>query len=167
MDYKNAIKYDKRTYIQYYWSLIKKKNLLIFTFLPNNDYNILSIIISLFLVSFSLFLSMNAFFFNDISMHKIYINCGNNYIIYQIPQILFSSVIPIIINNGLKYLALSERDILQIKKKRILTDLIRESKYINNCLKIKLIIFFIISFLFLSFFCILFLVFVVYLLIHK
>jgi len=27
MDYKNAIKYDKRTYIQYYWSLLKKKTI--------------------------------------------------------------------------------------------------------------------------------------------
>ena len=152
MDYKNAIKYDKRTYMQYYWSLIKKKHLIIFTFLPNNDYNLISIKISLFLVSFSLFFTINGFFFNDITMHKIYINLGNINIIYQIPQIVFSSVISIIINYLLKILALSERDILQIKRKKVLKDLIQEAKYIKNFLKRKIIIFFIICFLLLSFF---------------
>ena len=40
LDYNIAQIFDKRTYFQYYWSLLKKKHLIIFTFLPINDYNL-------------------------------------------------------------------------------------------------------------------------------
>ena len=32
LEYAIALKIDKRTYFQYYWSLLKKKNLILFTF---------------------------------------------------------------------------------------------------------------------------------------
>ena len=49
--YEKALKCDKRTYIQYYISLLKTKHLLIFTFYPMKDYNsmILKYVYSLFL----------------------------------------------------------------------------------------------------------------------
>ena len=71
--------------------------LILFTFLPANDYNIMSLKISLFIVSFSLYFTINAFFFNDEAMHKIYKENGVFDILYQIPQILYSSIIPTII----------------------------------------------------------------------
>ena len=39
MEYKLALKYDNRTYFGYYCSLIKRKNIFIFSFFYNNDYN--------------------------------------------------------------------------------------------------------------------------------
>ena len=63
LNYEIAIKIDKRTYFQYYWSLLKKKHLILFTFWPANDYNIYNIKVSLFLLSFGLFFSINGFFF--------------------------------------------------------------------------------------------------------
>ena len=39
LTYKEARKYDKRTYLQYYISLIKTKHILIFSFYNINDYN--------------------------------------------------------------------------------------------------------------------------------
>jgi len=63
LEYQYAIKYDKRTYFQYYWSLLKKKQLILFTFFPNNDYNLVYIKIALFIISFSLYFTINGFFF--------------------------------------------------------------------------------------------------------
>ena len=74
--------------------------------------------INLFLVSFSLYFSINGFFFNDNTMHKIYFNNAKYSIFFQIPQILFSSIISIFINQILKLLALTENDILKFKKKK-------------------------------------------------
>ena len=37
LNYDIALKIDKRTYFQYYWSLLKKKQLILFTFWPAND----------------------------------------------------------------------------------------------------------------------------------
>ena len=47
--YKDALKIDKRTYIQYYMSLIKTNHVIIFTFFNYKDYNSLVIKISFFL----------------------------------------------------------------------------------------------------------------------
>ena len=63
LQYKDAIKYDKRIYMQYYWSLLKIGDLFLFAFVRNNDYNSNIIKISLFFFSFSLYYTVNAFFF--------------------------------------------------------------------------------------------------------
>ena len=38
-EYKIALIYDKRTYFEYYWSLLKSKHIFLFSFVPSNDYN--------------------------------------------------------------------------------------------------------------------------------
>ena len=50
LPYQIALKKDKRTYCQFYWSLLKKKQSVLFSFCPNKDYN--SQIIKLFLFFF-------------------------------------------------------------------------------------------------------------------
>ena len=137
LEYEQALKIDKRTYLQYYWSLLKKKHLLLFTFYPINDYNLVSIKICLFLLSFSLYFTINGFFFNDDTMHKIYIDNGSFNIIYQIPTILYSSIISAVINMILKQLSLSENNILSIKKEENLKKLVEYSKRIKKCIIIK------------------------------
>ena len=151
LSYKLAIEIDKRTFFQYYWSLLKKKNLILFTFLPAKDYNLITIKLSLFLISISLYFTMNGFFFNDETMHKIYEDNGAFNLIDQIAQILYSTVIMIVINTILKLLSLSERKILDIKKIKVMSKAIQESKVINRCIKIQFIIFFILSTLLLFF----------------
>ena len=152
LEYDLAIKYDKRTYFQYYWSLLKKKQLILFTFLPNNDYNLTSVKIALFIVSFSLYFTINGFFFNDDTMHKVYEDNGSYNFLNQLPQILYSSVISAIINMILKQLSLSEKNILEIKEENNINEAIKKSKQKESCLKIKFIIFFLISFILMSFF---------------
>jgi hypothetical protein len=152
LEYEKAVELDKRTYFQYYISLLKKKHLILFTFLPANDYNLMSLKLSLFLVSFSLYLTINGFFFNDETMHKIYIDNGIYNILYQIPQILYSSIISSFINMLLKNLSLSEKDILKIKHEQSIKDTVTKSKKIEKCIKIKFFIFFFISLLLMVFF---------------
>ena len=118
LTYEEAIKYDKRTYLQYYCSLIKRKQLLLFSFFPNNDYNLRILKISLLLVSFPLYLTINGIFFNDDTMHKLYKDKGKNNFIFRIPQILYTSVIGYIITTLLRLLALSEGNILTLKKEK-------------------------------------------------
>ena len=147
LDYKKALIYDKRTYFQYYFSLIRKKHLILFTFLPSNDYNLNFIKISLFLLSFSLYFTVNAFFFTDKTMHKILIDNGKYNFIFQIPQIIYSAVISSVINKILKNLSLSEPQILSIKKEQNLKNASKKGKIILKSLRIKFVIFFILSFI--------------------
>ena len=152
LEYELAIVLDKRTYFQYYWSLLKQKQLILFTFFQSNDYNLLTLKISLFLISFCLYITINAFFFSDETMHKTYQENGAYDLIYKIPQILYSTIVSTIINIILKTLSLSEKSLLEIKEEKDKNIAIQKSKKIENLLKIKFIIFFILSILFMSFF---------------
>ena len=152
LEYPFALIYDKRTYFQYYWSLLKKKQLILFSFLPNNDYNVRTIKISLFLISFSLYFTINGFFFNDDTMHKVYEDKGKFNIIFQIPQILYSTMVSTVIHMILKTLSLSEKNILELKEITDNKNIIDKSRKLESCLKIKFIIFFILSFLIMVFF---------------
>ena len=62
LTYEEALKIDKRNYYQYYISLIKSKHDIIFTFFTKNDFNSTIIKISLLLLSFSLYFTINGLF---------------------------------------------------------------------------------------------------------
>ena len=93
-----------------------------------------------------------AFFFSDDTMHKVYEDNGSYNLINQIPQILYSSVISAVINIILKQLCLSEKNILQIKEEASFSNTVQKSRKIESCLRIKFILFFIISFILMAFF---------------
>ena len=145
LDYKMALILDKRNYIQYYISLLKRKQLLIFTFYTHNDYNSKIIKICLFFFSFSLYYTVNALFFNDSAMHKIY-EGGFNFI-YQIPQIIYSSLICSVFNIIVTSLSLSEKNILSLKTTN--KNRKKQISLVLKCLKIKFFFFFLLKFLFL------------------
>ena len=61
--YKKAIIYDKRTYVQFYLSLLKTRHILMFSFCPAKDYNSKIVKIYLFFYSFVMYLAVNALFY--------------------------------------------------------------------------------------------------------
>ena len=145
LDYEKAIIEDKRTFLQYYISLLKRGHLIIFTFITTDDYNLRQIKVLLFIVSFALFFAINAFFFGDESMDKIYEDNAVFNFLFQIPQILYSSVISSVINIILNKLTISEEQILDMKKEKDLKKFLELANKIKSKLKIKLIIFLILS----------------------
>ena len=156
LSYKLALKYDKRTYIQYFMSLLKTKHIICFSFFNNNDYNSRIIKIDLFFIQFILDYTVNALFFNDETMHKIYEDKGTFNFVYQLPQIIYSSLISSVLNVLLKLLALSEDDIINFKQNK----LNKRETDLKQKLYIKFISFFILGFIllfcfgyYLSMFC--------------
>lgn len=145
MDYEYALKIDFRTYFEFYISLLKETHLIIFTFCVKNDYNIFYLKLSLFLLSFVLFFFMNVLFFSDDSMHKIYEDEGKYDFLYQIPQMLYSTIFSQIISFFLENLSLSEDDILNIKQKKNIKEVKEEIGKIKKCIKVKCFLFFIVG----------------------
>ena len=152
LEYKEALKKDKRDFFEYYLSLLKTNHLLIFTFFRKNDYNSKIIKIFLFFFSIILFYIVNALFFSDSTIHQILEDGGAFNFIYQIPQIIYSALITNIINIIIKTLSLSEKNILDINQEIDIKNLPKKSDKIIRKLNLKFILFFIISFLFLIFF---------------
>ena len=149
--YKEALKKDKRSYIQYYCSLLKKKIIILFSFYPNKDYNSQIIKLFLFFFFYASDITVNALFFTDDTMHKIYVDSGMFNLSYQLPQIIYSFIISYVINFIIEYLSLSEDVIISIKAKKIIN--LKQSKKIMNRIKIKFNFFFIVSFILLLAFC--------------
>ena len=152
LEYELALKLDTRSYCLYYISLLKTKHNLIFTFFNNNDYNSKLIKINLFLFSFALYYATNTLFFNDNTMHKIYEDKGNFNFIYQLPQIIYSFLISSVINTLLKILALSQELILDLKKNKEIQNLEKRIEELNDKIRNKLILYFILSTFLLLFF---------------
>ena len=124
---------------------MKRKISIIFAFYSKNDYNSRNIKISLFLFYFSLFYTVNAIFYNDTIMHQIYINTGEFKFIYQLPQILFSTIISGIINSIISYLSLIESNILKLKQ-LVNGELKNNAIKFKRIIKIKSIIFYILNY---------------------
>ena len=150
LTYELALKYDKRTFCEYYLSLLRTKHILIFSFYYKKDYNSRIIKIDLFFTSFAIYYTVNAFFFNDKTIHKIYVNEFD--FIYQLPQIIYSSIISSVLNIILKLLALSEGDIIKFKQNKNKSDLGERQKNLKKNINIKFILYFIIGIIFNLFF---------------
>jgi len=93
-------------------------------------------------------MAMNVFFFNDASMHKIHIDYGKYELIYQIPQIIYSTIASQIIEVFICFLSLTDKYIYQIKHLEG-----KERNKINidkifKCIKIKLVCYFVFTFIF-------------------
>ena len=132
-------------------SLLKQKQLLLFRFFDNNDYNINLMKISLFLYVFSLYLMINTFFFNDDNIHKIYEDNGKYNFIFQIPQILYSTIISSIITTILKSLTLYQKSIIKIKEINNINLIIKTFLSSLKSFKYKIILFNIIGLIILLF----------------
>ena len=86
-------------------------------------------------------------------MHKIYEDKGKFNFLYQIPQILYSTLISKSIDFLIKNLSLSQDKIVELKQENEKTNLdIKYRKKLIRTLKIKFIFFFIISFIILVLF---------------
>ena len=147
--YLEALQNDKRTSIQYYFSLLRTKHELIFTFYPTVDYNSVYIKISLLLFTICLYYSINSLFYNGLIIHQIYENQGIFSFVYRLPQIIYSTLITTFINLIIKFLSLSEGDVLDIKKKKKIINMINTKKKLFHCLTCKFIFFYIIGIIFL------------------
>ena len=152
LSYNDALKYDKRTYISYYKLLIRIKHPLIFSFCPIKDYNSIIIKIDLFFISFCIYCFINALFFDEKTIHKIYEDKGIYNFIYLIPYISYSFLISHALFTIIKYVSLSERNIYEIKSEKTIEDTSDKIEKVKRCLVIKYILFFILSILFLLFF---------------
>jgi len=154
LNYDKALKLDKRTFIQYYISLLRTNHLLLFTFFHPNDYNSFIIKLLLFFFTFSLLYTINSLFYQDKSFHKIYEDKGKFDFVYEFPKIIYSTMLSAIISLIIKYLALNEKILIEIKNSEINNLKMSSKKVIEviKCLKIKFGSFFILSSLFLIMF---------------
>ena len=144
-EYNIAFKQDHRAFIKYYWSLLKMKQLFVFTFYTSDDFILRTTKIALFILFIGFYLTFTALFFNDSIMRAIYIYKGNTNAAVHIPNIILSSLCCLVASLIVRFVSLNEREISKItqlnneKERRQLAD---KMKSIS---KVKLIVMYAIS----------------------
>ena len=93
LPYKLTLKFNKRSGCEYYASLIRTKQLFIFTFYSFNDYNSGILKKFIFFLSFALHYKVNALFFDNSNMNQIYEDEGKFNFGLQFPYIIISAFV--------------------------------------------------------------------------
>ena len=81
-------------------------------------------------------------------MHQIYIDKGDFNFIFQIPQILYSTIISALIKKIITFLSLTQKNIIEIKEQKSYRLAFDKMKIVMKCFHIKFILFFIFDQLF-------------------
>ena len=150
MSYKDALDKDKRSFIEYYLSLLRKKHILIFSFYTNNDYNSKMVKICIFLLDFGLYYTINSLFFTNATMHQIFIDSGKYNFKYHIPKITFSTLISSVLITVVSVFSSTEHNVIDFKRSR--DNVAERATKLIQCMLIKYILFFIFGFEFMIFF---------------
>ena len=153
--YGEAIIHDKRTFCEYYMSLLKINHPLIFSFCPIKDYNSIIIKLCISSLSFAIYYTVNFIFFDESAIHKIYEDKDKYDFIYFIPRISISFIVSHFIYIIIKYIFLSERNLLQIRKQTTVSMAHEIASKEKRNIVIKYTMFFILGLIFLGFFWIL------------
>ena len=143
--FEEALKYDKRSFCEYYLSLLRTKHILIFTFFQNNDYNSKFLKIYIFFFTYYINHTVSAMFYSDKTMSKIYEDDGSFDFTYQLPIMFYSLLICFVLKKVLNILGLYETDILEIKNLKKTNKSVHNEIVKNklNCIRFKIIFFFI------------------------
>ena len=154
LEFDKAKKRDKRPFCKIYWSILKREQIIFFIFCSFNDYNLLNTKIARFIFILYTSMAMNVLFFFKSTMEKIYQNSTYD-LAQNIPQIFISAVAVIVFEIFVCYFTLTDKHIYKVKS------LLYNDKFvfkddqileIYKCIKIKLNIYFIISFIFILFY---------------
>ena len=108
--------------------------------------------ISIFFLFFTISYVINFLFFDENVLHKIYMDKGNYDFIYFIPKILISFFVSHLIYIIIKYIFISERNLLNIRKQKSINDALTTAEKERRKLIIKYIIFFILGIILYIFF---------------
>ena len=135
-NYDDFMKNDNRNFIQTYWSFLKFKQTIIFTFFTNSKGILRSTKIALFILFVAFYMAFTALFFNDSIMRKLYIYKGSTDAAVHVPNIILSSLCSFIASLVVRFVCLGERDISLIVHEK--NNKIRNEKVDNALVKAKI-----------------------------
>ena len=153
ISFQQAIKIDNREFCDLYRSLIKNKQLIMFSFFDFNSYNSPIIKTTIFFLSFIYHYGFNAFFFTDEILDTIFEEEGKYNPLVLVPLAVYSAMITtVFIKLLVDFLVLTEKQVLRIKNEETEEKANDEKKRLMKITIIKLCFFFSINIILLIFF---------------
>jgi len=156
LSYIEAQQSDKREFVDFYFSFLKTRQLLIYIF--TNDYN--SFIVKSFFICFAFGISVgiNTFFYNDSVIRIYYVEKGDitnsQSVAKHFGSIFISIILASILKSIMFILTLTDTDVIDIKYTKDITHMSKEEKTNRTLVKVtsKSTLFFILNFIIMGFF---------------
>ena len=115
LGFEDACKFDKRTCLRTYWSVLRREHIILLTFVSRNDYNLFYIKIERLFILFCIDATMNGLFFVHESMHKKYTENEDMTFVEKLPQFLFTILVSHALEVLLCYLSMTDTHVYEIK----------------------------------------------------
>ena len=153
LDYEEAIIYDQRSYIKIYWGFLNDSQIILDTFFNKTNLDLFVIKLSFLVFTFQINFFLNAFFYTDEYISDAYHNNGVLDFISGLPKSIYSFIAALLITNLLKMLSDSKSELIKvIRNKSKFNDYLNIINKELSKLSKKLIVYFILVFLFELFF---------------
>ena len=154
LPFEKAIKFDKRSFCKYYKDMISISHIILFIFFNNADYNLLSVKISFFFISFPINLTFNIFFYTNKTIKLSYILSKEGIPIFlkNLSNTIYSSILSHILIFILNHICLTHDSIRTIMKMNEINKAFEKWACTLRCIKIRITIYYALSFLLLLFF---------------
>ena len=153
LSYEEAVIYDKRSFLRIYWSFLKESQIILGTFFTDNNLDLFVIKLSFLVFTFQISFFLNALFYTDEYISNAYHNNGVLDFISGLAKSFYSFFATLITTNLLRMLSSSKNELMRVIRRNC-----RFQNYINiiniklTKLRKKLVVYFILVFLFGTFF---------------
>ena len=154
LPFEKAIKYDKRNICIYYGNILLTSHIILSVFFRYNDYNLFIVKLGLLLMTFPINLTFNIFFFTNKNIKLSYINSMDDISTFwsNIPNTIYSSILASVFLILLKFMALTHNSVRTLRKMNNVDKAEEKSKCILKCIKLRIALYYLLSFIFLIIF---------------
>ena len=151
LPFDQAIEHDKRSFCRYYGNILFFSHIILMVFFRHRDFNLFTVKLGLLFMTFPINLTMNIFFFTNESIKVSYLKSAKNLssVWSQIDNTIYSSLLSSIILIMLKLICLTHNSVRQLRKVRDVEKAQEQSICILRCIKVRIVIYYILSFAFL------------------
>ena len=154
LPYDKAIKYDKRSFCVYYFNILIVSHIILNVFFRQNDYNIFVVKLGLLLMTFPINLTFNILFFTNKSIKLNYMNSMKDISNFwnNAANSVYSSILSSALLIMLKFISYTHNSVRELRKLKDVHLAEEKSHCILRCIKIRLFLYFFLSFIFLIIF---------------
>jgi hypothetical protein len=121
MEYDDAIKYDNRTFCEFYWDRLKDKQIIINTFCNKENLRPITIKIILLLLNIELYFVVNGLFYSEEYISGLFHSNEKetffSFLKRSIERLLYTTVVGVIIESIIEFIFLDENRIKRIFKR--------------------------------------------------
>ena len=121
MEYDDAIKYDNRTFCEYYWDRLKDKQIIINTFCNKENLKPITIKIILLLLNIELYFVVNGLFYSEEYISGLFYSNEEetffSFLKRSIERLLYTTVVGVIVESLIEFIFLDENRIKRIFKR--------------------------------------------------